>query len=98
MNNYFIYIVTNPRKTVLYTGVTNDLLTRILQHYENRGKKTSFAGKYYCYNLIYFEHFEDVEQAIDREKEIKRMNRAKKENLIATKNPKWNFYNIWDLY
>lgn len=55
MNTYYVYIATNPTKTVLYTGVTNNLQQRMFQHYENRGKPETFAGKYYCYNLIYFE-------------------------------------------
>ncbi|WP_317195361.1 GIY-YIG nuclease family protein [Rufibacter roseolus] len=46
-HNYFVYITSNPGKTVLYTGVTNDLEVRLQQHKENRGKPESFAGKYY---------------------------------------------------
>jgi len=89
--NYYVYITTNPGKTVLYTGVTNDLNVRIQQHYQNRGKKNSFAGRYYCYKLIYFELFSDINQAIAREKQIKDMSREKKEELIATVNPRWDF-------
>ena len=48
--NYYVYITTNPRKTVLYTGVTNDLRVRIKQHYQNRGGKLTFAGKYIVIN------------------------------------------------
>ena len=97
MNNhtYFVYIITNPGKTVLYTGITNDLNIRLMQHYENRGKKQTFAGRYYCYKLIYYEIFEDVNFAIEREKEIKSLSRAKKEALIAEQNPKWNFLDIF---
>lgn len=87
--NYFVYITTNPGKTVLYTGVTNDIEVRIKQHYNNRGKKETFAGKYYCYKLIYYERYQDVNIAIEREKEIKDLSRAKKEELIAQENPKW---------
>ena len=89
--NYYVYITTNPGKTVLYIGVTNELNRRLQEHFENRGKKTNFAGKYYCYKLIHYEHFTDIRQAITREKEIKNMSRLKKEYLIANKNPKWNF-------
>ena len=92
-HNYFIYITTNPRKTVLYIGVTNDLATRIIQHYENRGKSSSFAGKNYCYNLIYYERFQFVDEAIDREKQLKGWSRKKKIALIEQINPHWNFYN-----
>lgn len=89
--NYYVYITTNPGKTVLYTAVTNNLKRRIYEHYNNRGKKNNFAGKYHCYKLIYYEYFTDINQAIEREKEIKNMSRAKKEELISTKNLKWNF-------
>ena len=90
--NYYVYITTNPGKTTLYTGVTNDLKLRLQQHYHNRGKKESFAGRYYCYKLVYFETYSDIKQAIRREKEIKDLSREKKKALIASKNPKWNFY------
>jgi len=89
--NYYVYITTNPGKTVLYTGVTNDLTLRLQQHYQNRGNQKTFAGKYYCYKLLYFEMYADIKQAIAREKEIKDLSREKKESLIATRNPKWNF-------
>ena len=91
LGNYYVYITTNPGKTVLYTGVTNDLRRRIAEHYLNRGNPKTFAGKYYCYKLIYIEHFFDIKQAIYREKEIKNMTRKKKEELIALKNPRWSF-------
>ena len=96
--NYFVYIVTNPNKTSLYIGVTNDLERRLNEHFENRGESKSFAGKYYCYNLIYFERYDNIENAIEREKELKKWSRKKKENLINTQNPKWNTLNtsIWE--
>jgi putative endonuclease len=93
-HHYFVYIVTNPKKTVLYTGVTNDLERRMLEHYENRGKKETFAGKYFCYKLIYFKIFHDIKEAIEREKEIKDLSRAKKEGLIAELNPRWNVLRV----
>lgn len=93
MGNYFIYITTNPKKTTLYVGVTNDLHTRMLQHYENRGNSKTFAGRYYCHKLIYFERHSTAEAAISREKEIKKWSRSKKEDLIATINPDWRFLN-----
>ena len=89
--NYYVYITTNPGKSVLYTGVTNDLKRRLYEHYNNKGNKKSFAGKYYCYKLIYYEHYTYIYEAIYREKEIKKMSREKKEELINEKNPKWNF-------
>ena len=80
--NYFTYITTNPRKTVLYVGVTNDLERRLTEHYENRGKPEAFAGKYYCYNLLYSERHLKMIHAIEREKEIKLMSREEKANLV----------------
>jgi predicted GIY-YIG superfamily endonuclease len=65
-HNYFIYITTNPGKSVLYTGITNDLARIMLEHFENRGKPETFAGKFYCYKLIYWERFSDVNDAIAR--------------------------------
>lgn len=94
MNTYYVYITTNPRKNVLYTGVSNNLRQRMNQHYENKGKSETFAGKYYCYNLIYFEEFTDVKQAIEREKEIKMLRRELKENLIRQINPNWSFIKV----
>jgi putative endonuclease len=96
MSNYFIYILTNPNKTVLYTGVINDLYTRLKQHYQNRGIKGSFAGKYYCYNLIYYERYSDIRMAIEREKEIKNLSRKEKEKLINSLNPNWKTIKVID--
>jgi putative endonuclease len=92
-HNYFVYIVTNPAKTVLYTGVTNDISRRLNEHFELRGQPWSFAGKFYCYNLVYYEQFDQIEHAIDREKEIKGWRREKKEALINEINPEWKFLN-----
>ena len=89
--NYCIYIITNPSKTVLYIGVTNDLKRRLHEHYTNRGDNNSFAGKYSCYNLIYYEHFTNIKEAIKREKELKGWTRKKKEELIRKTNPSFLF-------
>jgi putative endonuclease len=91
-HNYFVYITTNLNKTVLYTGVTNDLERRIWEHKEDvKNESRSFAARYNCTHLIYFEHFDFIEDAIDREKEIKGWLRKKKEALVNTLNPEWNF-------
>ena len=97
MGNYFVYIVTNPRRTTLYIGVTNDLEYRLEQHFENRGKKKTFAGRYYCYQLLYWEWFYSPGHAIEREKELKSWSRKKKEALIESVNPRWDFLNrsVW---
>ncbi len=88
---YYVYITTNPAKTVLYVGVTNSLSDRMAQHYTNRGSAQTFAGRYFCYNLIHFEEYTDSKIAIAREKELKGWTRAKKESLITTDNPGWLF-------
>ena len=92
-HNYFVYITTNFSKTVLYVGVTNSLEQRLIEHYLNRGNKNAFAGKYYCYNLLFYERHEYITNAIAREKQIKRWNREKKLNLITIENPKLKFLN-----
>ena len=90
---YYVYIVTNKRKTVLYTGMTNDLEQRITEHYIDRLESKTFAGKYNCHFLIFYETYRYVNDAIAREKEIKGWTRIKKANLITTFNPEWEFLN-----
>ena len=75
----------------MYLGVTNDLARRLAQHYENRGNSDTFAGRYFCYNLLCTEQFADIKAAISREKELKGWTRAKKNALIAVDNPNWDF-------
>ena len=94
--NYFAYITTNPSKTVLYVGVTNDLQGRIEQHKANRGNPETFAGRYYCYKLLYFERYTYVQHAIEREKELKLMNRDDKLQLIKAENPNLMFLDRWE--
>ncbi len=84
-------MVTNKNKTVLYIGVTNDLQRRVYEH-EN-GLLPGFTKKYNCHFLIYYEHFQNIDDAIAREKEIKKWRREKKENLINDINPDWKFLN-----
>ena len=92
--NYFVYIVTNENKTTLYIGVTNDIQRRLSQHYfDSQNTKKSFAGKYNCYYLLYYEGFESIEEAIQREKELKKWRREKKDKLITSFNPDWEFLN-----
>jgi putative endonuclease len=93
-HNYFVYITTNKTKKVLYTGVTDDLKRRLVEHEEDaKGPKETFAGKYNCYHLVYHEFYYDINQAIARDKEIKGWSRAKKINLIESMNPEWRFLN-----
>jgi len=93
IHKYWLYIVTNPNRSVLYIGVTNNLKLRLDQHYRNRGKRDSFAGKYYCHNLILFEEFNYINDAIAREKQLKKWSRSKKVWLIEKTNPNWEFRN-----
>jgi len=90
---YFVYIVCNPAKTTLYIGVTNNLPARVIEHWENRGMSETFAGRYFCYNLLYYETYQFIQIAISRETELKKWSRIKKEALINEKNPEWVFLN-----
>ena len=88
---FYVYIMTNPRHTVLYTGVTNDLLRRVWQHKEAQGG--GFAARYHCSMLVLYEVYLDSYNAIAREKQIKSRSRMYKIELIERTNPEWN-----DLY
>ena len=94
LHNYFVYIITNQNKTTLYIGVTNNIQKRLSQHhFDSLNAKKSFAGKYNCLYLLYYQGFESIEAAIQREKEIKKWRREKKNKLISEFNPKWTFLN-----
>ncbi len=88
-NDGFVYIMTNKSKTVLYIGVTNNLCRRIYEH-KNHLIENSFTDRYNIEYCIYFEEFSNFNLAIQREKELKKWNRQKKEALINKKNPEWN--------
>ena len=89
---YYTYILTNHTRNVFYTGMTNDLRRRVREHQANKGIAKTFCGRYYCNKLVYYEEFERPMQAINREKEIKKMSRQSRINLIKTKNPKLEFW------
>ena len=89
--SYTVYILGNKRRSVLYTGITSDLLGRVWQHKEKLFG--GFTAKYNVDQLIYFEDWENSTDAIAREKEIKGWSRQKKEALIKEMNPQWR-----DLY
>ncbi|MFD2914666.1 GIY-YIG nuclease family protein [Psychroserpens luteus] len=92
--NYFVYIIANEYRTTLYIGVTNNIQKRLSQHYfDSQNAKLSFAGKYNCYYLVYYEGFEDSKSAIYREKILKKWSRAKKNKLISDFSPKWETLN-----
>ncbi len=88
---YFTYILTNADRTVLYTGVTNNLARRLIEHWT--GSEGSFTTRYKVYYLLWFEPSRYVLNAIAREKEIKNLLREKKEALIGESNADWRFLN-----
>ena len=83
-----IYILSNKNHTVFYVGVTSDLGKRIFQH-QTGFFKNAFTSRYNVTELVYFEEFERMEDAIQREKQLKAGSREKKINLISGFNPKW---------
>ena len=94
---YFVYITTNERHTVLYTGVTNHLLNRDDQH-KQKINKNIFTAKYNADKIVYYEMFANIGEAIFREKQIKGGSRQKKIVLIESINSDWrdltkDFYN-----
>ena len=88
---FYVYILTNKRGKVLYTGVTNDLSRRIYEH--KHGSIDGFTKKYNVNKLVYFETCEYAVDAIAREKQVKGWSRKKKDELITAFNPGWK-----DLY
>ena len=89
---FYTYILTNKNRTVLYTGVTNNLKVRLKQHKEKLNPN-SFTARYNVEFLVYYEKFVWVEEAITREKEIKKWSREKKMDLIKSMNPNFEFLN-----
>ncbi|MEO1030091.1 MAG: GIY-YIG nuclease family protein [Bacteroidota bacterium] len=92
-HNYYVYILTNKTRTVLYTGVTNNLKDRLVYHNNPEPFSKTFTARYKCYYLLYYEHFSEIKDAIKREKQIKGWSRSKKEALINIKNGEWKFLN-----
>lgn len=87
----YVYIMANDRNTVLYVGVTTNLVERIWEHKNNVVK--GFTQQYNVHKLVYYEVYESIENAIMREKQLKAGSRKRKELLINTINPEWK-----DLY
>lgn len=85
--NYFIYIIANFSDTTLYIGVTNNLDRRIFQH--RQGVVNSFSKKYHLTKLVYFEEYNDIQEALIREKQLKNWHRSWKINLIKEFNPEF---------
>lgn len=87
-----VYIITNKEHTVLYTGVTSDIIGRISDH-KNKTYPKSFSAKYNCNKLVYYLFYSHIEEAIAEEKRIKDRNRQSKIDLINATNSEWR-----DLY
>ena len=86
MDGGFVYIMSNKIRTTNYIGVTNDIERRVMEHKCAAGSK--FAARYRLYYLMYFEHYENIIDAIHREKQLKNWHKKWKWNLIKTENPK----------
>ena len=83
---FYVYLLTSSSRRVLYTGVTNSLIRRLHEH---RAGECEFTAKYRAFRLVHLESFIDIRNAIDREKTIKGWRRARKDELVASKNPQW---------
>ncbi|MBE6452837.1 MAG: GIY-YIG nuclease family protein [Alphaproteobacteria bacterium] len=88
MKSYYVYIMSNQNNSVLYIGVTNDLVRRV---YEHKNKLIEgFTKRYNLNKLVYFEYTDNINVAISREKQLKGWRRSKKDILIKQKNPLLN--------
>ncbi len=88
-----IYFMSNQYRTVLYLGVTSDLIRRVQEH-KNKVYPGSFTDRYNLHVLVYHENFLHIEEAIAREKEVKKWRREKKNALISSMNPGWK--DLWE--
>ena len=91
MNNYYVYLLASKRNGTLYIGVTNDLVRRVYEHKNDIVE--GFTKKYGIHLLVYYEQYDNVESAIQRERQMKKWNRQWKINRIQEQNPDWK-----DLY
>jgi putative endonuclease len=87
-DHYAVYIVSNNTRTTLYIGVTSDPPLRLQQHRDPQ--HSSFAARYHCGHLVFYEVFREIGDAIAREKQLKGWRREKKNVLIAKMNPNWD--------
>ena len=85
---YYVYILSNRLNTVIYTGVTRDLVRRVYEH-KHHLDPDSFTAKYDVTKLVYYESTSDVKAAIEREKQIEGWNRKRKNKLVESRNPSW---------
>jgi len=87
-HRYWVYIMTSSSLSTMYTGVTNDLGRRVVEH--RIGVGSEFVKKYKITKLVYAEEFELIEEAITREKQLKGWKRIRKNELVRAANPRWN--------
>jgi len=87
MHEYHVYILTNVKRNVMYVGVTNNLENRVAEH--RAGTGSVFTRRYNVHTLVYAEDYQQITDAIAREKEIKAWRRSKKDALVETVNPTW---------
>ena len=92
MKEGYVYILTNRKRTVLYTGVTSDLVSRVLQH--KKGEGSDFTKRYEVKNLVYYESHQNMYEAIRREKQIKKWKIEWKFNMIRANNP--DMKDLWN--
>ena len=85
--NFWVYILTNKTRTMVYTGITNDLSRRLQEHHKHRGRKKTFTGRYNCHYLVYYEWHKYVLNAIAREKEIKNFTPGEEKSIDCRKHP-----------
>jgi len=86
-HRYFVYILTNRNRKVMYIGMTNDLARRLHEHRDHVAP--GFTQKYRVDTLVYYEETHDLLAALEREKQIKKWRREKKDALVASMNPQW---------
>ena len=91
MNTYYVYILASKKNGTLYIGVTDNLIRRVYEH--KNGIVDSFTKKYHVHKLVYYEQTNDINSAIQREKQLKKWRRQWKIELIEKNNPNWD-----DLY
>ena len=92
---YYVYILSNWDDSVLYIGITSDLMRRLYEHRNHL--VDGFTARYNVHKLVYFEYTSDVRSAIEREKQLKGWRRAKKDALISKANPAWDdLSKSWD--
>ena len=84
---YYVYILTNKSNKVMYVGVTNDLQRRLYEH--KAELIDGFTKRYHVHKLVYYEEYNDINDAIRREKQIKGLSRTKKNALVEIMNPLW---------